>query len=895
VCGSPRERRIMATPCPLLFLFGSETGNAEGLCHEFHNQAVSLGHPARIAPLNDFDSVGFQQAPTVIIICSTSGDGEPPENARKFVRWLKKKTHAPDTLQGMRFGVLALGDTNYTHFCRAGRTIDTRLAEMGARALVPRGDADDAVGLEAVVEPWKAALWNALSQPAAPIPRGPPAVTAEATDLGSCSGERRPTDRPVDCAATPESPARPLLVLFGSETGNAAELSHDLHREALARGCASRVSSLNDYESVGFQKATVVVIVCSTTGDAEPPQNARKFVRWLKRKTHPEDLLSSMRYALLALGDTNYSGFCRAGRMIDQRLRQLGATPFVDRGDADEAVGLELVVEPWRTALWAALPRVLHAAPAEAPSPSCQDNRLGAPGIRSNGMLPAPGAMSPGTSRSSSPGLTDSTASRPPSRLNIRPRTSATAAHEETAANWSPDRPFMASLESWQRMTTSDATRQVIRMTLRVPGWSWAPGDSIGVVPQNDAETVRQLLARLGVDPATPFPRPSDERDAYIYSKIPFPEPPRSLTVEEVLTRYIDLYPKDTKAILVLAQFLPKTSDAEAERAQLKEWLMVATAFRSQVILRRESILDILNHTAPHSCPEVAHLVKCLRPLQPRYYSIASSPLHRSDYLDIAFTVVDYVPPKRTDRVRGVCTSWLEGLCLDFDQKQASGQTPDIQIPIFLKPTHTFTLPTNPRAPIIMIGAGSGVAPFISFLQHRRKQMTDASHLLPPLSPYDAPSLTIASPTLHSVCSKDDVSTTSTESAEARGWGETHLFFGCRHRNVDFLFREEVESFVEDGTLTTLHLALSKEGEEGRWYGGCYVQDKMMESSLRLCHLIMACRAHIYVCGDAQSTARDVRGILLDILAEQEGLGSEEAKAILQHLTHLGRYHEDIY
>jgi sulfite reductase alpha subunit-like flavoprotein len=100
---------------------------------------------------------------------------------------------------------------------------------------------------------------------------------------------------------------------------------------------------------------------------------------------------------------------------------------------------------------------------------------------------------------------------------------------------------------------------------------------------------------------------------------------------------------------------------------------------------------------------------------------------------------------------------------------------------------------------------------------------------------------------------------------------------------------------VEDGTLTTLHLALSKEGEEGRWYGGCYVQDKMMESSLRLCHLIMACRAHIYVCGDAQSTARDVRGILLDILAEQEGLGSEEAKAILQHLTHLGRYHEDIY
>ena len=124
---------------------------------------------------------------------------------------------------------------------------------------------------------------------------------------------------------------------------------------------------------------------------------------------------------------------------------------------------------------------------------------------------------------------------------------------------------------------------------------------------------------------------------------------------------------------------------------------------------------------------------------------------------------------------------------------------------------------------------------------------------------------------------------------------QSHLFFGCRHKNSDFLFCDEIEQFVEDGTLTSLHLALSQEGEEGRWYGGCYVQDKMMESSIRIAHLLLSCKAHIYVCGDAQSMARDVRRILYDILEEVEGLNADEAYTVLEHISSVGRYHEDIY
>ena len=120
-------------------------------------------------------------------------------------------------------------------------------------------------------------------------------------------------------------------------------------------------------------------------------------------------------------------------------------------------------------------------------------------------------------------------------------------------------------------------------MTLSVPGWQWLPGDSIGVVPENNRETVRALLQRLRIDPAEPFPKPADDEWHYVYKRIPWPAPPQHLTVEEVLLKYIDLYPKDTKVLQVLAQALPKGREAEEERLKLKEYLLASNAFRTQV------------------------------------------------------------------------------------------------------------------------------------------------------------------------------------------------------------------------------------------------------------------------------------------------------------------------
>ena len=386
----------------VLFLYGSETGNAEGICHELRSEATREGYTGTISTLNQHEASGFVTAPVVVIVCSTTGDAEFPENARKFAKWLKKKAHPRDLLQGIQYAVLALGDTNYAQFCKAGRAIDLRMRELGASPFLERGDADEAVGLEAVVEPWKAKLWAVLpsafgAKSALPSLKGPavshgkplvvdavlPQICADAAQPDVVMGLRPAAPQPppaadtdaadaaappaADAAAEPRTPTKPVLFLFGSETGNAEGICHELCTQAQGEGYTGTISTLNQHEASGFVTAPVVVIVCSTTGDAEFPENARKFAKWLKKKAHPRDLLQGIQYAVLALGDTNYAQFCKAGRAIDLRMRELGASPFLERGDADEAVGLEAVVEPWKAKLWAALPSVTGACEGAAP------------------------------------------------------------------------------------------------------------------------------------------------------------------------------------------------------------------------------------------------------------------------------------------------------------------------------------------------------------------------------------------------------------------------------------------------------------------------------------------------------------------------------------------------
>ncbi|CAM9734341.1 unnamed protein product, partial [Phaeothamnion confervicola] len=148
-----------------------------------------------------------------------------------------------------------------------------------------------------------------------------------------------------------------LTILYGSQTGNAQSIAEGVHSECASRGIESVLLPLNEWKKLKppLESQKVAVIIVSTTGNGDPPENCDRFWRHLKRRTHPKDVLEGVHFAMLGLGDSNYDKFCHTGKSMNTRLRELGAEAFYPLVCADEALGLEDFVEPWLAGLWPAL------------------------------------------------------------------------------------------------------------------------------------------------------------------------------------------------------------------------------------------------------------------------------------------------------------------------------------------------------------------------------------------------------------------------------------------------------------------------------------------------------------------------------------------------------------
>jgi sulfite reductase alpha subunit-like flavoprotein len=278
------------------------------------------------------------------------------------------------------------------------------------------------------------------------------------------------------------------------------------------------------------------------------------------------------------------------------------------------------------------------------------------------------------------------------------------------------------------------------------------------------------------------------------------------------------------------------TSDL-AQREALRAQASMSTASSAA-----PALIDVLRGAS--SCrPPFRALVETLRPLQPRYYSLASAALHDPQHFSFAFRLV---------APRGVCTSWLHRLCA------AHARGEEVVLQVGLRTAPEFRLPPSDATPIVMIGPGTGVTPFISFLEHRLALLAQPD-------------------------------------AAGRALGEAHLFFGAKNSAEDFLFEEELEYFCEHGALQQLHTAFSQEASGGNWFGGFYVQDRLWEFGLHLAALMRDHGAHVYVCGDAQSMAQDVHRVLLEVLVEYGGMVVEQARAYLVEMQKAGRYQRDIW
>lgn len=530
-----------------------------------------------------------------------------------------------------------------------------------------------------------------------------------------------------------------LIVGYGTDMGNAEDAAMSFC-EALeeATGIKSEAVELNQVDIAELQSASHFVVVVSTFGDGEFPDNALLF--WEAISADAAGRLEHLNFAVLALGDSSYEFFCNAGLLLDERLHALGATRLTERVDIDGPY-LQPSKE-WTTDLV---------------------KRLSAAHI--NSAEPAVVAEAP---------------AQPKRERN------------ETVE---------ARLVVNRLLTTAESDKEVrhYEVDLAGSGISYEAGDSIAVHASNDPALVAAILAELRVE-ATHRVTGHDE------------------PLGELLSDHLEIRtPSRTLRALVAT----RTDNADAIAALGGDVNLAPGSW-----LYGKDVLDLIKLGEL----TVEELVDNLRPLQFRDYSIASSPAVHPDTVHLTVATIRYTEADRT--YGGVASTFLA------DRGQA--------VRVHLRPNHTFRLPA-PDIPIIMVGPGTGIAPFRGFLQERQAA-----------------------------------------GASGRSW----LFFGDRRRATSFLYGEELQGFVDSGTLTRLDLAFSRDGSEGD--PKQYVQHRMSESAAELFAWLQD-GAYLYVCGDADHMAKDVDATLHDIVAHCGGLGADGAHAYINDLIKSHRYVRDVY
>lgn len=535
-----------------------------------------------------------------------------------------------------------------------------------------------------------------------------------------------------------------LTILYGSQTGQAKRVAAHLQARAEAAGLAARLVRADAYPQRDLAKETHLVVVISTQGDAEPPDDARGLVEFVLGKRAPK--LPGLHYAVLGLGDSSYPQFCAIGRQLDERLAELGATRFAAFGEAD--VDVDAVAAPWSDS---ALEQAKQA--------------LG----------------------------------------TIQPTRVATLQSVPHRATHGRERPFLAPVLDNQSIVARDAGRDVrhVELSLEGSGLSYEPGDSLGVWPRNPSVLVDQWLTALKLD----------GEQAVTHDG-------RSLPLRQWLTAERELTRLSRPLVAVLA-------DASGD-ADLAGLLRPDKSAALAKLMADHQPIDLWRRY--HSAWSAEELVAALRPLTPRLYSIASSQKAVGEEVHLTVGVVDYLA--HGERHWGAASSFLA---------EANDEQP---LPIYIEPNERFRLPQDDARDIIMIGPGTGIAPFRAFVQERREA-----------------------------------------AARGRNW----LFFGNRHFTSEFLYQMEWQAALRDGSLNRLDLAFSRDD-----VAKVYVQQRLREQGRELYAWLQE-GAHLYVCGDANHMAKDVHAALIDVAVTHGGHTPEQAREWLSGLLQQGRYARDVY
>ncbi|QCI18391.1 assimilatory sulfite reductase (NADPH) flavoprotein subunit [Buchnera aphidicola (Aphis nasturtii)] len=535
-----------------------------------------------------------------------------------------------------------------------------------------------------------------------------------------------------------------ITIISASQTGNARMLAERLNKYLNENNKKTHLVSAADYNFKKIKDERFLILIISTQGEGEPPEEALSLYKFIMSKRAPK--LYDLQYSVFALGDSSYNLFCQAGKDFDKRINELGGKNLLNRLDAD--IEYEDDYVQWSKELLILIDKIDIA--------SC----------------------------SSSPLKQDY--------------------FSDKISMYTKYNPAISHILTNQKITGRNSTKDVRHIELDITDLNikYTPGDALGVWYQNNNDLVEKLLQLLSI-------KTSDVVN--IKNK--------NISITDALKNYFELT-NNTKNIV------KKYADITQNKF-LKEIMLNDKKLENYV--KQTPLINMISDYPQKISSQM--FINILRPLTPRLYSISSSQNETHDEIHITVSVVKKIISGYIHL--GGASGYLSEL-LNIDDP----------VKIFIEQNNNFRLPQDTRAPIIMIGSGTGIAPYRSFIQQR-----------------------------------------DNDNATGKNW----IFFGNPNFTEDFLYQIEWQKYLNKGLLTKMTLAWSRDQEKK-----IYIQDKIREYGKEIWNWIEE-NAHIYICGNASKMAKDVEAALLDIISENGNMNIEHSNEFLNNLRLKKRYQRDVY
>jgi len=539
-----------------------------------------------------------------------------------------------------------------------------------------------------------------------------------------------------------------LTILYASQTGNAKGVAKQIEQHASSAGIHTKLINISNYKAKALKNESHIIIVASTNGEGEPPDDAIEFHEFLLGKKAPK--LPNLNYSVLALGDSSYEFFCQTGKDFDEKLQALGAKQIIPRIDCD--IDYDNDSESWTLNIIKNLKDELIQ--------------------ESSGV--------------------SSVINLPIASLN----------------QYSKQSPLSAEFILSQKITGRDSAKDVrhIEIDLGESGLTYQVGDALGVYFDNDSTLVAELLATLNFS-----------GDEHVNLKINGEQ--QTLSIKSALTTQLEI----TQTAPAFVTFWAMKSGDKKLLALSKDKSC------AREYAANHQIIDIVCSNKADIKPQ--DFIDALRKITPRLYSIASAQAEVEEEVHLTVGLVHY--ENKGQQRFGGASHFLSN-------RIKEGQS----VRVFVEHNDNFRLPSDNNTPVIMIGPGTGVAPFRAFMQQR-------------------------------------------DADEAQG--DNWMFFGDQTFTQDFLYQVEWQNYLKSGLLTRMDVAFSRDQKEKM-----YVQHRLKEQASDI-YTWLERGAHLYVCGDANKMAKDVHQTLIDIISEQGQLNSEQAEQYLKNLRNNKRYQKDVY